>query len=314
MDGLHDAATDLVVEALHAACVPVFRMDIAQFPREVELRGHHDGTGAWSGTLATSLRSVELTDIRAVYWNRPNQVVFPDLSESDAHWARGAARVGLGGILAGLAAGWSRWMNHPSRAAAAEFKPEQLRVASNVGFDTPRTLITNSSIAVTEFAKDVGRPIITKPMGIPYIAHESIGVETMFTRVVDLGDLNGVETTAHLFQEWIEGAFEVRLFSIGGTCHSVRIDAHSEAASLDWRTDYDALSYSAIATPEAISDAVHMYMTTMRLTYAALDFIARPDGTWTFLEANPSGQWAWLNDQYPLANAIADTLNGWCAS
>ncbi|MEU0844408.1 MvdC/MvdD family ATP grasp protein [Streptomyces sp. NPDC005962] len=314
MDGLHDAATDLVVEALRTAHVPVFRMDTAQFPREVELRGHHNGPGAWSGTLATAHRSVELADIRAVYWNRPNQVTFPDLSASDAHWARGAARIGFGGILTGLAAGWPRWMNHPSHAAAAEFKPEQLRTASNAGLDTPRTLITNCPDAVTKFAKDIQSPIITKPMGIPYIAHESIGVETMYTRVVDLNDLNGIETTAHLFQEWIEGIFEIRLFSIGGTCHSVRIDAHSEAASLDWRTDYDALSYSAVETPQEISQAVTTYMEAMRLTYAAFDFIVRPDGRWTFLEANPSGQWAWLNDQCALADAIANTLKGWCTS
>jgi hypothetical protein len=34
-------------------------------------------------------------------------------------------------------------------------------------------------------------------------------------------------------------------------------------------------------------------------------------GDWIFLEINPNGQWAWINDLIPLiANAIADALEG----
>jgi hypothetical protein len=54
-------------------------------------------------------------------------------------------------------------------------------------------------------------------------------------------------------------------------------------------------------------------MAGMGLTYAAFDFIVQPDSTWTFLEANPSGQWAWLHSrERPLADHIAETLEGWC--
>jgi hypothetical protein len=35
-----------------------------------------------------------------------------------------------------------------------------------------------------------------------------------------------------------------------------------------------------------------------------------PEGEWVFLEVNPNGQWAWLQDEtgLPIASAIADAL------
>ncbi|MCD9194228.1 hypothetical protein [Streptomyces albireticuli] len=312
VDGPREGATDLVVEALAEASVDVFRMDMAQFPGELELRVTH-GTGGgdvWLGSLATAYRSVELGDIGAVYWNRPGPFVFPGLSESDAHWARGAARIGFGGVLVSLGA---RWMNHPGRASAAEFKPWQLAVARSVGLEVPRTLVTNRADEVVRFAEDVGGPLVTKPMGVPYITHAG-GSETMYTRVVDLDQLEGVEVTAHLFQEQVRKAFEVRLTCVGGRCLGVRIDAGSDVARGDWRADYDALTYRPISTPPAVAAAVGAYMARMELSYAAFDFIVRPDGRWTFLEANPSGQWAWLDSPtVPIAATIAGTLRGWCS-
>ncbi|MFE9066804.1 hypothetical protein [Streptomyces violaceusniger] len=231
------------------------------------------------------------------------------LERSDAHWARGAARIGLGGVLMSLAA---RWMNHPSRASAAEFKPQQLRTARSMGLATPRTLITNSADEVRTFAENVKAPLITKPLGTPHVAH-SQGSETMYTREVDLDALGGVELTAHLFQERVPKQYEVRLIVVGDTCHSVKIKAHSEAARTDWRSDYDALEYEPIETPADVVNGVRGYLARLALTYAAMDFIVQPNGQWTFLEANPSGQWAWLNSaEIPLAASIAQTLENWC--
>ncbi|MFE1176843.1 MvdC/MvdD family ATP grasp protein [Streptomyces sp. NPDC058773] len=308
MDGPFEAGTDLVVEGLSAAGIPVFRMDTRDFPHELELRASNVD-GQWVGSLANKYRSVELTDVGAVYWNRPRLFEFPELSESDAHWARGAARIGFGGVLTSLRA---HWMNHPTRASAAEFKPQQLRVARLAGLPTPRTLITNSADEVRSFADGIGGPVITKPLGTPYISHTN-GSETMYTREVDLSSLDGVDQTAHLFQERVIKDYEVRLICVGGACHSVKIKTHSEAAAIDWRADYDSLEYEPIDPPDAVTVGVRSYMARMSLTYAAFDFIVQPNGEWTFLEANPSGQWAWLDcPEIPLASAISHTLEAWC--
>ena len=148
-------------------------------------------------------------------------------------------------------------------------------------------------------------------MGIPYVTHDA-GTETMRTRPVDLHDLGGIETTAHLVQEQITKAYEVRLYAVGSTHLAVRITAGSEAARLDWRTDYDALTYDRIDVPAPIAAAVNAYMSAMGLTYAALDFAVEPGGRWVYFEANPAGQFAWLHEVVPVAETIAETVKGWC--
>ncbi|WP_432039420.1 hypothetical protein [Streptomyces cucumeris] len=181
-----------------------------------------------------------------------------------------------------------------------------------MGLAIPRTLITNSADEVRAFAASVNAPLVTKPLGTPYVAHAQ-GSETMYTRDVDLDALDGVELTAHLFQERMDKAYEVRLFVVGEDCHSVKITAHSSAARQDWRSDYDALAYEPVATPADVIIGIRGYMARLGLTYAAMDFIVEPSGRWTFLEANPSGQWAWLNSpRIPLAAAISQQLEAWC--
>ncbi|OJF13459.1 hypothetical protein [Couchioplanes caeruleus] len=91
---------------------------------------------------------------------------------------------------------------------------------------------------------------------------------------------------------------------------SLRQPGRPEAAGLDWRTDYDSLSYSVVTVPDPVREAVRRLLARLRLRFGALDFIVTPHDEWIFLEINPNGQWAWLQDAtgLPIAAAIADAL------
>lgn len=108
----------------------------------------------------------------------------------------------------------------------------------------------------------------------------------------------------------MEKAYEVRLTVVDDMWFAIRIDSGSDAAELDWRTDYDNLSYSVVAAPDQVREAVRRLMDRLRLRFGALDFIVTARGEWVFLEINPNGQWAWLQDAtgLPIAAAIADAL------
>ncbi len=126
-----------------------------------------------------------------------------------------------------------------------------------------------------------------------------------------LGGVLSVTTTAHLFQEWIDKAYEVRLTQVDDAVFATRIDAHSESASIDWRSDYDHLSYSPLQdVPCDVRAGVSSLLRRMRLRFGVLDFIVTPDDRWVFLEINPNGQWAWIEDAtaQPITSAIADAL------
>ena len=86
--------------------------------------------------------------------------------------------------------------------------------------------------------------MIVKPLAAPIV--EEAGTYTpVWTRKIaagDLADLDGVQATAHLFQQWVPKHCEVRLVVVGDRLFPVAIHAGSDAAHVDWRSDYDALT------------------------------------------------------------------------
>lgn len=54
------------------------------------------------------------------------------------------------------------------------------------------------------------------------------------------------------------------------------------------------------------------FMAALRLRFGAFDFLVCPERGWVFLECNPNGQWAWIEQAtgQPIAAAIADALTG----
>ncbi len=266
--------------------------------------------GQWSGTFTgVGDDRLDLADVSAVYYRRPADFVLPaGLSEPELRFARAQARVGVGGVLASLPA---RWINHPSALADAEYKPRQLAAAAAVGLSVPPTLVTNEPGAVQNFASRVG-DLVVKPLADP-IVEENGTYTAVWTRRLDPGDLDnldGVEHTAHLFQQWVPKAYEVRMTIVGRHCFPVAIHAGTPEAHIDWRRDYDALTYRAAECPHPVAAAADRFLTVFGLIYGAFDFVVDHAGRWWFLECNGAGQWGWLAEEcsLPIAAAIADEL------
>ena len=53
---------------------------------------------------------------------------------------------------------------------------------------------------------------------------------------------SNIARTMHLFQEWVRKDYDVRLTVIDGEFFAARIDTASDAAYVDWRSDYRSLS------------------------------------------------------------------------
>lgn len=301
-----DTTADLVVLELESREAPFVRIDPAEFPRTLGPTGELDRNG-WTGTLDTGSRSVRLADVRAVYYRRPGiPAVPPGLTSAETQWATREAIGGTYGLLGALDC---RWVNHPARNATAGYKPLQLAVAVECGLAVPRSLITHDPERARRFADQVGR-LICKPIISGAIVEEGVG-KGAFASLVDPADLDdSVRTTAHLFQQWVEKAHEVRLTVVGEELFAAEIHAGSSAARIDWRSDYGALTYQIAQVPEPVAAGVQAFVSRLGLRYGAFDFVVRPDGTWVFLEVNPNGQWGWIQAHtgLPIAAALADLL------
>ncbi|MDQ3576423.1 MAG: hypothetical protein M3443_02225 [Actinomycetota bacterium] len=285
-------------------------LNVADFPLTMTLGAElTPDTRGWNGSVRTDEHELPLREVTAIYYGRPTEFVMPTgLSGPELRFSRAQARIGVGGVLASLPV---RWVSHPSALADAAYKPWQLTLLKQAGLAVPPTLITNDADAVRGFGAAFG-DLIVKPLA-ESVVYESGGEALVYTRRVthaELESLDGVESTAHLFQQWQPKLFEARVTAVGDRLFPVAIHATGEKARVDWRADYGALRYEVIDVPDQVRVGIARYLDAARLTFSAFDFVIRPDGDWVALEANAIGAWGWLAEEcgLPIAAAIADAL------
>ncbi|GAA2873101.1 ATP-grasp ribosomal peptide maturase [Streptosporangium fragile] len=299
---LDDSTADMVIGHLNKRDARVARFDPGvDFPGDAEL-------SAWlgrfppRGVLTTRSRRIPLEEVRAVYYRRPTP--YPPGNPSYAERFAGTqARFGVGGVLAALPC---PYVSHPWAVTAAEYKPLQLVTARQAGFEVPATLITNRVDDARVFAIEHG-PIVYKPLrATPYTGPDGEPA-TIWTTQVEPDELDEtINHTAHLFQARVDKKADLRVTVVGKRVFCVRIDSDL----LDWRQDYDRLSYMVVEPPPGLADGCLAYLGKLGLCFGAFDFALTHDGVPVFLECNPNGQWGWLEDAtgLPIAAAIADLL------
>jgi hypothetical protein len=120
-----------------------------------------------------------------------------------------------------------------------------------------------------------------------------------------------VALTAHQFQEWITKRYEVRVTCVGRRVFAAEIHAGSKASRIDFRRDYDFLTYRECTVPADIVRGLHRLMAAFDLRYVATDFLVNRDSDWYLVDVNPNGQFGFIPDLCePITSAIADELEG----
>jgi ATP-grasp ribosomal peptide maturase len=300
----HDVTADLVISHLNRRDVPVVRFNPADIGAGLSIAARLDTCPAQVvGQLRTPSRSAELDEIRAIYWRRPVWPAFDCLPDADARFAGAQVRYGLGGILYALSN--CQWVNHPLRNAAADYKPAQLALAHSFGLRVPPTLVTNDPDEARRFIREHGRVIHKALRWTPY-ERDGVGLTT-WTEPVRAEELDDtVRVTPHLFQACVDKIADLRVLIAGRCVFAVRINSDL----LDWRKDYAALTYDVVDLPDRLSRTLLAYLDHYGLASGSFDLAVDRDGELHWLELNPNGQWAWLEEKTGLemAAAFADLL------
>jgi ATP-grasp ribosomal peptide maturase len=309
-----DPTADVVLHQLNARGTPFVRCDPGSFPADLRLTARLDPGGTtWDGQFSGAPREIGLQSLRAVYYRRPSEFRFPSRGlPAEEAFARSQARHGFSGVLSSLPE--AVWLNSPSAMADARVKPHQLAVAARCGLRVPATLITNEPEAVGDFARAVGGRIVTKSLATMVTVDDVQGSGVLYTAEVaaDLWSDPGIASTAHLFQELIEGV-DVRVAAVAGQFFAAEIHPLDRAGPVDIRAHHEDVSYRVVEVPGDVRRGVLDLLRELRLTFAALDFRVVPGRGWVFLEANPNGQWAFIPDlRDSIAQAIADFLERSC--
>ena len=197
--------------------------------------------------------------------------------------------------------------------AAAQF-------AADVGFEVPKTFLTNKSTSALEFSEMIGGDIAIKSLGAISVLS---GAEKdqdhaqqygIFTRRISADELYAArDKIAHmptLFQEFVPKEYEMRVTCVGEQVFACKIETRaSDLTADDYRFDTENLIHTATECPELVRP-IQAYMKRFGLNFGCFDFIVKPTGQAVFLECNCNGQWYWMEKRtgQPISLAIASHL------
>ncbi|TDC75434.1 ATP-grasp ribosomal peptide maturase [Streptomyces hainanensis] len=309
---LLDATADLVITELRRPRIAVHRLDPGEFPEDLAMSAYlGPDRENWQGVWRGQHRDLRLDEITAVYYRRPGPFRFhPDMGTEATRWANDEARAGFGGVLTSLRC---RWVNHPHDNAMADVAPRALATARRCGLRIPRTLITNDPAQAREFIRTAPHQVAAYKALAAASPRSPDGRQmAVWTSRVRADDITEqVSRTAHQFQEWIDKVYEVRVTCVGRRVFAAEIHAGSEASRIDFRRDYESLTYRICAVPQDIANGLRRLMDAFRLRYLACDFLVNRDNDWFLVDINPNGQYGFVPAlREPITHAIADELEG----
>jgi MvdC family ATP-grasp ribosomal peptide maturase len=304
---------DRVAEALSKKGAQPFRLDTDKFPLEVQLTAHFDKSKSYH-KLEYGNHSISTEQVQAV-WTR--RIWEPQLSQELAPKYREAcireSQATLDGFWDSLKE--AKWIDDLERINYASNKLRQLRVASEVGFVIPQTLVTNKAEAAREFFHQVNGKMVSKlltALSHSMQANSSFFLYTSTVKEEDLQDAESLRYCPMVFQEQIPKQQELRVAYVNGNVFVGALDASVYAAAkVDWRKPgVEVGAWQNHELPDEVVRRLQAFMGKFGLLFGALDFIVTPSGEYVFLEVNPIGEWGMLERDLdlPISSAIADAL------
>ena len=202
----------------------------------------------------------------------------------------------------------ARWVNHPTRTYEAEHKMIQLRAAFELGFDIPATYCLNSDDFLDNRLN--GSLVAIKGLDTVLVrmeTTESFGyTNLLLRRELEEAELSGAPLVA---QQALTDKLDLRVTVVEDHwwCASAT-DGGSRIAG-DWRLKKSNVVFSEFTLPQAVGARCIELTRRLGLSFAAID-LALSDDRFFFLEVNPTGEWAWLQEeaQFPIASKLAELL------
>jgi glutathione synthase/RimK-type ligase-like ATP-grasp enzyme len=200
--------------------------------------------------------------------------------------------------------------------SAAGYKPEQLARARRFGFRVPPTLVTTEPAAGLAFCEAQDWAVVAKPVGHGEILGSTESDDRIvFTNLITKEDLARIQSVAScptLFQRAISKDIDLRVTIVGNDVIAVALHSQDRAVSrVDCRRDNkDGMSDTIVDLPDSLRVRVLELVRSYGLLFAAVDLVVDVGGEYWFLELNPAGQWAWLEQMVdaPISAAILRCL------
>ncbi|MFT3845303.1 MAG: hypothetical protein QM725_09635 [Lacibacter sp.] len=251
---------------------------------------------------------LEENNFTSVWFRRTKLPELTDVTEEDGLYILNEIDSFLKNIFSTLP---TKWLSKPSSVYQAENKLLQLKIAQEIGFLIPKTIVTNSKSELKKFYEENNKDIIVKPLSQTRIQQKE-NLSFIFTNKVPdklINEIDDYVLTPCIFQENVLKSYEIRVTIVGNKLFAASVNSQSdEETKIDWRRK--KLKFNEIKLPSDLESLCFRLLNKLNLEFGAIDLIKTAEGQYIFLEINPNGQWAWIEMQtgQNISNAIIDFL------
>ncbi|MFZ5637473.1 MAG: hypothetical protein ACOY82_12915 [Pseudomonadota bacterium] len=277
----------------------------------------------WAKTLAdTAMASVSLhADDRdglrfaggiasgrtsSVWFRRPRLPdAFPGAAPADVDFLRDEWKRHVANVHAVAASADDVfWVNRPDRAAAAENKLLQLRVAHACGLRFPATLVSSDPTEIRAFFASHER-VVYKPYATHSWRDGEGRIYSTYARVVDadaLRDDASLRLCPGIYQACVRKRHDLRVTVVGERMFAVRVDTpETDDGVVDWRASAidDRARSRAVPLPAAMETTLRRLMDALGLAFGCIDLVVDERDDLHFLEINQAGQFLFVEHDVP---------------
>jgi glutathione synthase/RimK-type ligase-like ATP-grasp enzyme len=287
-----DLTADYLIVELLRRQLPYFRLNAEELS-QADFTFSLSGAGT-TRSISVGPKTLDLNTVEAVWYRRsihpiPKTVLAP----AERYFVSGELRHLVMGLVLNPQI---VWVNPIDKVSVAEHKLYQLQVAVNLGFRVPRTFVSGDVDKLRSFASGNPAGTICKPI-FHGMFFDGMSRHSVYTRRLDVETLDTASVNACpvLLQEEIPRVGDVRATFIGRHCFVA--DIRGDASLVDWRDPDVSVDYAVSSLDDTTTELCRHMLAELGLVYGAFDFVRTPSGDLVFLEVNPTGEWAWLEDK-----------------
>jgi len=201
-----------------------------------------------------------------------------------------------------------KWVNHPTRTYESEHKMIQLKTAAALGFEVAPTWCLNSDRFLA--GRFNGDALAVKGL-------DTVLVRTETSEAFGYTSLLGAEEVMEVdfsgapmvVQQAITNKIDLRVTVVTDEWWCASVTDKGRGIEGDWRLMKRNACFKEFELPDSVGRRCVALTRELGLHFAAIDLALSRD-RYYFLEVNPTGEWAWLQEQigFPIADRLAGTL------
>ena len=304
-----DAHVLKVCEYLPQSVIPLV-IDFSKFPRH-----YRSSVKITSGGVSTFIAEpggdlVYLDGVRSVWWRRPLAYNLQDLSDDQLRlYVMTQCEFFWSGLLSCLPHQVA-WYNDRFLDFSIDRNIKQLRIAEDIGFKVPDTLVTNDPIEARDFISKHSKVVFKAYGGSRTIWHPTrLLTDDMLTK------LPYIANCPVIFQAFVHGVREYRVTVIDNNIEAVEFDSTNSSYPFDIRIDKN-IECRRVVLPSDICKQIQKLVSKCQLRFSAIDLKVGCDNEWYFFELNPAGQFVYLDNRAgtQIAKTFASCLASHCTS